>query len=212
MSSTFPKTPVTLLARMADRSVGRPWQDAWQDFWNLYHLPLRMTVLAQFQRHGWNSVSETLLEDVLADVVTSFLKSGFTYRSEQGKLRDYLSRLAQRRVVDHLRRSMREMSRQEELERRMESAPPILPGPDNEAELEAYRQALLATLLEDVRARVSPQTFFYFDLIKLQGKSPAEVANEFQVKRNLVDNAVRRVVNHLQTLVALPEYKEFLDP
>lgn len=205
MSRPFPETPVSLLARMAARGEEQGWHDDWREFWNLYHLPLRNTVMAQFHRYGWECVSETLLEEVLADVVLSFFKSSFSNQRELGRLRHYLSRLAQRRVQDHLRRSSKEESRQREVEAEM--AVWVQEEPANAEEEVSYRQALLATLLEDVRSRVNPQTFLFFEMVKLQGRNAVEIAAAFGVSRNVVDNAVARVIKQLRALAALPEYK-----
>ncbi|MDR3560849.1 MAG: hypothetical protein P4N59_05325, partial [Negativicutes bacterium] len=147
------------------------------------------------------------LEEVLADVVLSFSKSKFSSQRELGRLRHYLSRLAQRRVLDHLRRSSKEDARQRETQAEWAALAPGAEEPDKE-EAASYRQALLATLLEDVRSRVNPQTFLFFEMVKLQGRGAVEVASAFRVSRNVVDNAVARVIKQLRALASLPEYQQ----
>lgn len=213
----FPDTPVTLLARLEERKNGVPNQQAWESFFDLYHSAIRMAVEGAFRSCGWHSTPKSILEETISDVVVSFYKGGQSFDPEKGKFRNYLRQLAQWRVRDQLAKSLataERMVRQgmvlpdddhpSALASDTESAVELLSARD----LQEYRDALLATLLEDVRQRVAPQTFAMFDLCKLQGKTPDEVATFFKVKRNAVDNAVYRVTQKLKELAAQPEYRK----
>ena len=219
MAAGFPDTPVTLLARLEERENGLPNQNAWASFFDLYHGPIRLAVLASFHRCGWHDVSRELLEDTIADVVVSFFKADFAYDPQKGKFRNYLRQLAAWRVMDRLGKSSGREAKAfaaMDPEAGEEATPhPLYPEPSEDLlrqERAEYRASLLATLLEDVRHRVSPQTFLMFEKTKLQGESPEEVAKYFKVKRNVVDNAVFRVLAKLKELASQPEYqKEYLE-
>ena len=191
-----------------------PYQTAWSTFFDLYHTPLRFAVLAAFRRCNWDRVSEEMLEETIADIVVSFFKAEFSYDRENGKFRNYLRQLAAWRVRDKITQLpkaretlMGQLDGETTDVQELDSSRP----PDEaieEKEREAYRSALLTTMLEDVRNRVSPQTFLMFEMTKILGHSPEEVAEQFKVKRNVVDNAVFRVLGKLKELAAQPEYRK----
>ncbi len=214
---SFPNTPVTLLARLEERENGVPNQQAWESFFDLYHGAIRMTVKGAFLECGWHTTPEDVLEDTISDVVVSFYKGGQSFDPEKGKFRNYLRQLARWRVRDQLAKSLATAEKvlKQGISLPDDDHPSALTSntasPDevlNGRDIQEYRDTLLATLLEDVRQRVGPQTFAIFELCKLQGQTPDEVAAFFKVKRNAVDNAVYRVTRKLKELAAQPEYRK----
>ena len=217
MSNAFPDTPVSLLACLEERRAGMPYQDAWTTFFDLYHAPLKLAVLAAFRRSNWYQVPDDMVEETIADVVVSFFKAEFSYDPAKGRFRNYLRQLASWRVCDKLGKLPKIRPDQTEPLEALEAESPDsgnadIPGDDLlRRELATYQSVLLATMLEDVKNRVSPQTFLMFELVKIQGQSPEEVAKDFRVKRNVVDNASYRVLTKLRELASQPEYqKEYL--
>ena len=210
MADAFPDTPVSLLACIEERRGGMPYQDAWRTFFDLYHVPLRLAVESAFRRCNWYQVPEDLLEETIADVVVSFFKAEFSYDPETGKFRNYLRQLAAWRVrdkLDKLPKIRPEQLESLDLDAVHTSASANPDGNLEQKERDVYRGVLLTTLLEDVRNRVSPQTFLMFEMTKIVGKSADEVAEQFQVKRNVVDNAAYRVLAKLKELASQPEYR-----
>jgi RNA polymerase sigma-70 factor (ECF subfamily) len=67
-------------------------------------------------------------------------------------------------------------------------------------------------LIDDVRERVSPRAFAIFDAVKLQHQRPEDVAKEFQVNRNVVDNSIYKVINKLRELAQMPDYRKEIAP
>ncbi len=210
MPDAFPETPVSLLSCIEERRGGMPYQDAWQSFFDLYHGPIRAAALGTFRRYNWNQVPEDLLEEVIADVVVSFFKAEFSYDPAYGRFRNYLRQLTAWRIMDKLGKLPATPPAQ--LESIADLADPFYSHqPDGELdckEHDTYRASLFATMLEDVRNRVSPQTFVMFELTKVQSRSPDEVAAQFKVKRNVVDNATYRVMKELRKLATQPEYRK----
>jgi len=210
MSHLFQDTPVSLLSCLQENRGGFPNEKAWSAFFNLYHGPIRAVALSVFRRYNWKHVPDAILDDVILDVVTSFFKADFSYDPSRGKFRHYLRQLTTWRVKDTLARLPKGLSLPfEEVAEAELSASSLQPDGELEArEVEVYRATLLATLLEDVRSRVSPQTFLMFEMVKIFGCSPEEVAARFKVKRNVVDNASHRVLKKLRELALQPEYRK----
>jgi RNA polymerase sigma factor (sigma-70 family) len=216
MANAFPNTPVSLLACIEERRGGLPYQNAWATFFDLYHEPLSMVVQAAFRQYNWYQVPDDVLEETIADVVVSFFKAKFTYDPEAGRFRNYLRQLAGWRVQDKIAKMAK--VRAERLQPTESEDLEIIDSSVNAPDLEidareqnTYRAALLATMLEDVRNRVSPQTFLMFEMTKILGHSPDAVAEQFKVKRNVVDNAAYRVLGKLKELANNPEYqREYL--
>lgn len=212
MSNLFPDTPVSLLSCIEGRRGGMPYQDAWRSFFDLYHGPIRVAALSTFRRYNWQQVPEDLLEEIIADVVVSFFKTEFSYDPARGRFRNYLRKLTEWRILDKLGTlpvkspALLESLKEADLADNIESHRPD--GELDEKEQEAYRATLFATMLEDVRNRVSPQTFVMFEMTKVHGCDPASVAKQFGVKRNVVDNATHRVLNKLRELACQPEYRK----
>jgi len=157
-------------------------------------------------------VPEDMLEEVIADVVVSFFKAEFAYDPARGRFRNYLRQLTAWRIMDKLGKLPPTPPVQLESLAETDLADPTnAHRPDGELETQehdAYRSAIFATMLEDVRNRVSPQTFLMFEMTKIQGCNPDDVAKQFKVKRNVVDNASYRVLNKLRELACQPEYRK----
>lgn len=213
MAEVFPDTPASLLSCIEHHRGGHhAYEAAWETFWTIYHSALRWAVVAAFRRCNWHHVPQDLLEETMADVVVSFYKAEFSYDPAKGKFRNYLSQLIEWRVRDKLDQLPQnrplplnfDLEPSEGGEHGGEEPPDAIL---ETKEQKAHQTALLNLLLEDVRRRVSPQTFMLFEMTKLLGHSPESVAREFNVSRNVVDNAVRRVLKKLKELGTLPEYR-----
>jgi RNA polymerase sigma factor (sigma-70 family) len=213
----FPDTPATLLSQLKDPSMGTQWHDSWRKFFDLYHGAIRASVRRAFGSHGWHSLDDTLLQETIADVVISFCKNQqkTAFDSTKGRLRSHLYQLAQWRVKDQIRRQQR--SRQETSLSQDHGGDLVESNPEIQSqwmpqwlaeEEKAYQIALLHTLIEDVRSRISPRNWLIFDLAKLQQKKPDEIAQELRVNRHVVDNAVYKVMQKFKELASTPEYRQ----
>lgn len=214
----FPDTPVSLISRLKDPGTGTRWQDSWRKFFDLYHGAIRASVLRAYSRHNWSTVPEVLLQDTIAEVVVAFcqVQQKTAFDPTKGQLRAHLCQLAAWKVADQIRRQQR--SRSETPIQHpcyADESPAIQQQQISQWQIEiearenaAYQAALLNTLLDDARARVSPRSWLIFDLVKLQHKAPDEVANEFRVHRHIVDNAVYKVVKKLKELASNEDYRK----
>ena len=219
MPDAFPDTPRSLLFQLEKGSGSAFYQSAWREFFDLYHHALRVAALDTFRRFHWTHVPEEILEEVIADVVISFFKADFSYDPERGRFRNYLRQLTTWRIMDRLGKLPKPTEPldpflHDDAEGHPQKLPEELldsrqPGDAMDVqEQDAFRAALFATMLEDVRSQVDPQTFLIFEMTKIQGVKPEAVAEKFKVKRNVVDNAVHRVFRRLQALACQPEYRK----
>ena len=96
--STFPDTPVTLLARIAAQVTGKDDEAAWVRLFELYEPAIRK--FAEYQ--GGGSESEDVAQEIFLRLV-EVLRGG-RYSAEAGKFRSYLATLIRRELVDRWRK------------------------------------------------------------------------------------------------------------
>jgi RNA polymerase sigma factor (sigma-70 family) len=139
----------------------------------------------------------------VADTIHDFFfRSQYRYDASKGRLRSYLRKMTNARVVDRLRK-----------ERPIDhlglddSVHALLPDESHD-ESEAFRSSLLRSLINDVRAYCSPKQFEVFERVKLKYQSPADVAEELRITRAAVDRHVHDVRTKLSKLALQKDYKE----
>ena len=151
MAYNLPETPVSLLLRLREEDVQAVWQVSWKRFLELYHGPLLAMASGIYRHHTGESVPpQTVLEDVVAQVVAEFFKRN-QFDPERGRLRTYLRVLTNARVVDLLRRQrpLDHLSLDTSDVWTSESLPKETPE-----EARTFQQSLLATLIEDLRETI----------------------------------------------------------
>ncbi len=209
MNQTFPDTRQSLLSELKASERGPEWQVSWEKFFDLYHRPLRAMCSNSYRYHtGGQEPSDSVIEDTVAAAVADFCtKSQFSYAQEKGRLRGFLKTVCNARVVDYLRKQKHlfQYGGLADLDDR--ACGEQLPE-HRSNEIEQFRLSLLATLLEDVRKRVSPQQYAIFEMIKVRNLPAEHVADELGVKRGVIDNTVYRVMNVLRDLASRAEYKD----
>ena len=200
----LPDTSLSLLSRLRDEGDHAGWQVSWKRFLELYHGPLMAMAAGIYRHHTGNAVpSQEALEDVVATVVVDFFKRD-RFDPERGRLRTYLRVLTNARIVDMLRKEKPldhdSMADREEL---AESLPAESPEEER-----SFQQALLATLIEDLREHIPLRQFEIFEMVKLKGISPDAAAAELGVNRGVIDNTIYKVMIRLREIAASPEYQE----
>ena len=219
----FPDTPVTLVSRLKEPDHGNHWHEDWRKFVKDYQGALEKSVYGAFAKRGWSRIDKTLVEEIVAEVIVSFLKrqTETPYDPEKGYLRSFLIQIVQWKVVDHIRRHLARPVH-EALETHGDphsedaGATQAVDARDvarwEEEENLAHQRALLAMLVDDVRERISPRAFAIFDAVKLQHRTPEEVAEEFQVNRHVIDNSIYKVITKLRELAQSPDYRKEIAP
>jgi len=177
---------------------------SWKRFHELYHGPLMAMAAGIYRHHTGGAVPpQEALEDVVATVVVDFFKRD-RFDPERGRLRTYLRVLTNARIVDMLRKERPlahdSIDAGEEL---AESLPAESPEEER-----SFQQALLATLIEDLREQIPLRQFEIFEMVKLKGISPDAAASELGVNRGVIDNTIYKVMLRLREIASTPEYEE----
>lgn len=199
----LPITPKTLLARLRHGDDGTPlWQLSWRTFLELYHRPLGAIATGCYRHHtGGAEPASSFVEETVATVIADFARDGvMRYDPAKGRLRAYLRFVINARVVDRLRK---ERPLNHEDSKRLETLPA-----ESETERHVFREALLRTLIEDLRESVPLRQFEIFERVKLKNIPPDAVAAELGVRRGVVDNTVFKVMTKLREIASAPEYQE----
>lgn len=202
--ASFVPTPPTLLSRLQDEDGAAQWQLSWKRFVELYHAPLYAVAHACYRKHtNGQAPSHAFVEDIIATVVAEFFsREHQRYDAQRGRLRDFLRTLTNRRVVDALRKQ--KPLNHQPYEDQGESTPPS-PSPD---EAEAFNQALLGMLIEDLRGKIPHRCFEIFELVKLKNIPPQAVADDLGINRARVDREIYKAMTTLRELANHHEYQE----
>ena len=204
MAYQLPKTPLSLLVRLRDEDDQSVWQVSWKRFLELYNEPL-LAMASGFYRHytGGATPPQNVLEDAVAKVVVGFFNRN-RFDPNKGRLRTYLRLLVKARIVESLRkdRPFDYVSLDDEKSDAQEALPKETPE-----ECQSFQQALLATLIEDLRETIPLRHFQIFEMVKLQEMPPEQVAVELGVSRGVVDNTVYKVMKRLREIASAPEYQ-----
>lgn len=206
----FPSTPKTLLGRLKNREMPRLWENSWEEFFDLYHEAVRVCVAGAFRRNGWHDVPEQDLQDLVLRVFEQLYTHPDAFDPERGRFRQFLATLCHRRVVDFLRTHMRRDAKNVPLETAGGDALESGLADYSMREDEAFRRALLGTLLAAVRQEISPRTFLMFERVKLHGESPDTVASDLGVGRGVVDNTIYKAMQKLREISLRPEIQQEL--
>ena len=199
----FPTTPVNLLTKLKESEDNPHWQVSWKRFLELYHGPIEAIARSCYRHHtNGHEPSSGFIEDAVANTVSDFFsRSQHRYDSSKGRLRSYLRVLTNARVVDLLRKEC--PLDQLPLDASTDSEPPGESAP----ETAAFRQSLLATLVEDLRNQIPMRQFEIFERVKLKHQSPEYVAEDFAIPRAMVDRYIYKAMTKLRELASQTEYQ-----
>lgn len=215
----IPNTPETVINQMSDDSKIEIWNGAWQRFFDIYHATLRVMVSNAFFRQQWYNVSNTVLDEVVADVAFTILKifSLKKYDKNKGKFRKLLLYVSNVRVIDFIRKHQKSrlldsidnenINYDELLEDAYKNPAENL----SSEELSALKNAMFYDVYNSIRHTLEPRTCAAFEAIKLEGRSPKEVSEEIGVSLNSVNNMVYRVINKLKEGIKDLEIRKELD-
>jgi RNA polymerase sigma factor (sigma-70 family) len=154
---------------------------SWQEFHQLYH----RLIFSFAVRQG---LTEAEAKDAVRETFVAVTRSmpSFRYDPAHCSFKSWLRHLAEKRVIDQLRRRNRDRGRWEpastaDLDEQLAAAPDLnTPSPDAAWD-EEWRRQILETALERVRARVNPKQFRVFHSLVIQEIPAAEVRAMFDV-------------------------------
>jgi RNA polymerase sigma factor (sigma-70 family) len=205
MAERLPSTSFTLLSGLRDSGDHGAWQISWKRFHQIYHGPLLTIAASLYREHtGGVTPSQAVLEDIVSQVVVDLLTKK-RFDPNRGRLRHYLRMLSNARIVDFLRKE-RLFAHQSINDEESEFGTQI-PDETND-ERAVFNQALLVSMIEDLKERIPLRHFEIFESVKLKQVPPTKVADDLGVHRRVIDNTVHKVMLHLREIASRPEYQE----
>ena len=203
VSSIFPDTPVTLLARIAVEATGHATDEAsWTRLFGLYAPAIRA-----FAEHmGTPSAdSEDVVQEIFAKLVDALRAGG--YSTEAGRFRCYLATMIRHTLISRWRKAQVRVTCVP-IECVSEDELPALSS-ETEAQLDAkWRLARHEAAIEHAltKTALSQQSREIYRAYVLEGQPIGEVATRFDVPRNTVAQVKTRVNRMIAAIEA--EYDE----
>jgi len=202
MSAAFDtslQTRKTLLSRLRDLDDHESWRTFFDRYWSLIYNVARRTGL-----------DDASAQDVVQETVISVARQmpGFRYEPQRGTFKQWLLRITQRRVADHLRRAYREPLR-------AEVAPEALDEDEVHADAltdpafdeikkawdEEWEKSTFEAALARVRAEINPRHFQVFDYCVLKEWPASKVAATLGLNAAQVYLAKHRVAQAMKRAV-----------
>jgi len=196
------QTRLTLLSRLRDLDDHESWRTFFDRYWSLFYNVARRAGL-----------EESAAQDVVQETVIAVARKmpGFRYDPERGTFKQWLLRITQRRIADHLRKVYRQPLRADidpALMEENETYAATVSDPAGEqlqrAWDEEWEKAAFGAAVARVRQEVNPRHFQIFDYCVLKGWSASKVAatlglNTAQVylAKHRVAQAVKRAVRSM---------------
>ena len=168
-------TRSSLLSRLRNLDDQESWRSFFDRYWELLYNVARQSGLG-----------EPEAQDVVQETVIAVVKAmpDFRYDPARGSFKQWLLRIAGRRIMDHLRRTYRQPPRAEvELEALDESDMPADLISDPAAEQvqaaweEEWERRILAEAIGRVQRKVNPKHFQIFDYCVLKDWPSSKVAS-----------------------------------
>jgi RNA polymerase sigma factor (sigma-70 family) len=183
-SSTTP----SLLLRIRNPSDA----EAWKTFVDVYGRLVYRHCRSRGLRH---EDAENVTQEVFAQISQSIRR--FDYRPELGRFRDWLGTVTRNEINRFLKKEVRTARGNGGAEEERALADIAARGEDT-AWTEEFNAHLLATALARSRPHFEEQTWRAFELVWLERRPAAEVANELKVPIDRVYVAKSRVLERLQ--------------
>ena len=189
---SIPPTSVTLLKAISDGTASARWTD----FYRRYEPAMR-----GFLHERFPSVEA---DDVIQEAMLALTKALPDYHytpDSSGHFRNYLMGIVKHKALDALRRATTFSSLKTNMAEMNDGqvAPPPLQDDDDSWKCAAM-EAAIEQLMSDTS--ITARTREAFRHVALMHESPDEVARQFGISRNNVDQIKKRMIAKLSALVA----------
>ena len=189
--TSVPPTSVSLLKAISDGTASARWTD----FYCRYAPAMRGFLYERFP-----SVEA---DDVIQETLIALTKAMPDYHytpDDNGHFRNYLMGIVKHKALDALRRAKNFSDLKTDIEQnddRHTFTPPI---PDED---DAWKQSAMETAIEQVMSdeNITARTREVFRHVALMHEPPDEVAQQFGISRNNVDQIKKRMITKLSELV-----------
>ena len=173
MPIKYPTTSKTLLEKIASGD-----EISWDEFYRKYAKVIK--AVAKYKGIEYDA------DDICQQVMMHFFKQSRTFKFDPGiaRFRTYLGRIVSWKIADYYRKKRETSS--EELE--------VIPV-DSETEklyMDEWRKVIIAEAEEELKSRVSPETFQAYQLYAVQGRPVEKVAAFLECSNNQVYQAKKR--------------------
>ena len=173
MPIKYPTTSKTLLEKISSGD-----EISWDEFYRKYAPVIK--AVAKYKGIEYDA------DDICQQVMMHFFKQSRTFKFDPGiaRFRTYLGRIVSWKIADYYRKKRETSS--EELE--------VIPV-DSETEklyMDEWRKVILAEAEDELRKRVSPETFQAYQLYAVQGRPVEKVAAFLECSNNQVYQAKKR--------------------
>ena len=182
MPIKYPTTSKTLLDKIASGD-----EISWDEFYRKYAPVIK--AVAKYKGIEYDA------DDICQQVMMHFFKQSKTFKFDPGiaKFRTYLGRIVSWKIVDYYRKKREKLS--EELD-----AVPV------DAELDKiymaeWHKVIIAEAEDELRKRVSPDTFQAYQLYAVQGRPVEKVAAFLDCSTNQVYQAKKRCFKMMREIL-----------
>ena len=173
MSLKYPTTSKTLLDKIASGD-----EISWDEFYRKYAPVIK--AVAKYKGIEYDA------DDICQQVMMHFFKQSKTFKFDPGiaKFRTYLGRIVSWEIVDYYRKKRKKLSG--ELD-----AVPVYAELDK-IYMAEWHKVIIAEAEDELRKRVSPDTFQAYQLYAVQGRPVEKVAAFLECSVNQVYQAKKR--------------------
>ena len=190
----IPKTSVSLLEALSgDASSVR-----WTEFYNKYEGPMR----AFLQAHFPTVEADDMIQETLIALVKCL--PGYRYvPDEHGYFHNYLMGIVKHKALDAIRRQKTRTAIETQLEEDAQEQMKHFQMPNDAAEEAAWKNAAKEAALEQLLAddSIALTTREVFRHVALMHEPPTDVARQFGITRNNVDQIKARLIARLKDLI-----------
>lgn len=191
----------SLISRLRDLDDAQSWRAFFDTYWELLYNVARQSGLD-------DSVAQDVVQDTVIGVARRMPE--FHYDPAKGSFKQWLLRIARRRIIDHLRRVYRQPPRAEHEPEALDDVEPEAVVDPAAAKIEAaweeeWERRVLAAAIQQVKREVNPKHFQIFDYAVLKEWPVAKVAQTLRVNaaqiylaRHRVSRAVKQRANVLR--------------
>ena len=192
--AAIPKTSVSLLEALSDDASSVRWTE----FYNKYENPMRAFLQAHFPA--------VEADDVIQETLIALVKCLPGYRyvpDERGYFHNYLMGIVKHKALDAVRRQTAHSALKTQLEEDAQERMKHLQEPGDAEEDAAWKNAAKEAALEQLLAddTISLTTREVFRHVALMHEPPADVASQFGITRNNVDQIKARLIARLKDLI-----------
>ena len=190
----IPKTSISLLKALSgDASSVR-----WTEFYNKYEGSMRAFLQAHFPT--------VEADDMIQETLLALVKCLPSYRyvpDEHGYFHNYLMGIVKHKALDAIRRQETRTAVEKQLEEEAQEQMKYFQSPNDDAEEAAWKNAAKEAALEQLLAddSIALTTREVFRHVALMHEPPTDVARQFGITRNNVDQIKARLIARLKDLI-----------